>query len=258
MNLYSDDFYKLEAPPAVEINVRPNILYTEEYSYLTRDELEVLFLLATTEMSAEGLTTFSFSGIKRQLGKHQQKITKAVNRLVSKGLIYKNSAGYSISQKGTTILSEIIKLQNAVDLHKATDKYLEQRIIFDSKISLEKIAFLLVGKWFGSFRYISHTEGKQLTVRWQLVDTKASATLKLFPDEAILNIVPENDEKLLFTYEQALEDLSQYFIGLIESQGVHAEIDHEGWQNSSISEIEYQQRLTSWLRTSNAAALSEN
>jgi len=51
------------------------VLYKEEYSYLTRDELEVLFLLATTEMSAEGLTSFSFSGIKRKLGKHQQKIT---------------------------------------------------------------------------------------------------------------------------------------------------------------------------------------
>ena len=86
MELYTDDFYSIDAPPAIEINIRPNILYTEEYSYLTRDELEVLFLLATTEMSDEGLSFFSFSGIKRQLGKHQQKITKAVNRLLSSPL----------------------------------------------------------------------------------------------------------------------------------------------------------------------------
>ena len=87
MELYSDNFTQITAPSAIEINVRPNILYTDEYSYLTKDELEVLFLLATTEMSAEGYTSFSFSGIKRQLGKHQQKITKAVNRLLSKELI---------------------------------------------------------------------------------------------------------------------------------------------------------------------------
>lgn len=258
MNLYSDDFYKLEAPPAVEINIRPNILYTEEYSYLTRDELEVLFLLATTEMSAEGMTSFSFSGIKRQLGKHQQKITKAINRLVSKGLISKINAGYSISHKGTSILSHVIKLQNTVNMRKATDKYLEQRIIFNSKISLDEIAILLIGKWFGSFRYISHTEGKQLTVRWQLVNTKSSATLKLLPDEAILNIIPDSNDMLQFSYEQALEDLSQYIISLVTSLGVESTIDSEGWQNNSISEIEYAQKLTSWLRTCNAASLSEN
>lgn len=258
MNLYSDEIYKLESPPAVEINVRPNILYTEEYSYLTKDELEVLFLLATTEMSAEGMTSFSFSGIKRQLGKHQQKITKAVARLVSKGLISKNNSGYSISYKGNSILSQIIKLQNAVDMHKATDRYLEQRIIFDSNISLEEIAILLVGKWFGSFRYISHTEGKQLIVRWQLVDTKASATLKLFPNEAILNIIPDSNDLLQFSYEQAMEELSQYVVSLVTSLGINSTIDSEGWLNSSISEIEYAQRLTSWLGTFNAASLSEN
>ena len=258
MNLHSDDFYKLDAPPAVEINVRSNIFYTEEYSYLTKDELEVLFLLATTEMSAEGMTTFSFSGIKRQLGKHQQKITKAINRLVTKGLLSKNDTGYSISHKGTSVLSQVIKLQNTIDMHKATDRYLEQRIIFDSNISLDEIANLLVGKWFGSFRYISHTEGKQLIVRWQLVNTKSSATLKLLPDEAILNIIPDSNDLLQFSYEQALEDLSQHIITLVASLGVRATIESEGWQNSSISEIEYAQKLTSWLGTCNAASLSEN
>ncbi len=258
MNLSSDDFSKLEAPSAVEINVRPNILYTEEYSYLTKDELEVLFLLATTEMSAEGMTSFSFSGIKRQLGKHQQKITKAINRLVSKGLISKNNTGYSISLKGNSILSQVIKVQNAVDMHKATDRYLEQRIIFDSSISLDEIAILLVGKWFGSFRYISHTEGKQLTVRWQLVDTKSSATLKLLPDEAILNIVPDSNDLSQFSYEQALDNLSQYILSLVTSLGVTSTIESEGWQNSPISELEYAQRLTSWLGTFNAGSLSEN
>ncbi len=258
MNLYSDDFYKLEAPPAVEINVRPNILYTEEYSYLTRDELEVLFLLATTEMSAEGMTSFSFSGIKRQLGKHQQKITKAINRLVSKGLISKNNTGYSISHKGTSVLSQVIKLQNTVDMHKASDKYLEQRIVFNTKISLEEITIRLVGKWFGSFRYISHTEGKQLIVRWQLVNTKSSATLKLLPDEVILNIIPDSNDLLQFSYEEALEDLSQYIISIVTDLGVQSTIESEGWRNSSISEIEYAQRLSSWLGNYNAASLSEN
>ena len=190
MDFYTDSFSSINAPPAVEINIRPNILYTDEYSYLTKDELEVLFLLATTDMFTEGLSSFSFSGIKRQLGKHQQKITKAVNRLLSKNLICKNNIGYSISSKGTAVLSEVIKVQNAVDLHQSTDDFLQQRIVFNENLPLAEIASLLVGKWFGSFRYISHTDGKDLIVRWQLVDSRASATLHVFEDEAFLSIIP--------------------------------------------------------------------
>jgi hypothetical protein len=256
MELYTDDFYSIDAPPAIEINIRPNILYTEEYSYLTKDELEVLFLLATTEMSDEGLSFFSFSGIKRQLGKHQQKITKAVNRLLSKDLIYKNDIGYSISPKGTTVLSEIIKVQNAVDLQQSTEKYLQQRITFNVKVPLDEITSMLVGKWFGSFRYISHTEGKNLTIRWQLVDTRASATLQIYEDEAFITIIPDTNDIQQFSYEQALVDLSQYIIELLSSFGIDSNIDFEGWRMSSMSEIEYQQKLLTWLNTYDK--LSEN
>ncbi|NHJ05446.1 MAG: hypothetical protein EAX90_11515 [Candidatus Heimdallarchaeota archaeon] len=257
-NLHPDDFSRLEAPPAVEINIRQNILYTEEYSYLTRDELEVLFLLATTEMFAEGMTSFSFSGIKRQLGKHQQKITKAINRLVSKNLLQKNGDGYSLSSKGTIILSQVVNQQNAVDLHKSTENYLEQRILFDKKVSLEQIAALLIGKWFGSFRYISHTEGKQLIVRWQLVDSRASASMKIFPTEAVLNIMPDNNGNQIYSSDQAMEELSQYFLDLLISLEVEPTIDSQEWKNSSLSVIDYQQRLSSWLRTNNNKQLSEN
>lgn len=258
MNLYSDELYHIEAPPAIEINVRPNVLYTEEYSYLTRDELEVLFLLATTEMFADGFTSFSFSGIKRQLGKHQQKITKAINRLVSKELICKNDIGYSLSQKGTVILSQIVSLQNAVDLHKSVDNYLEQKITFDRKISLEETATQLVGKWFGSFRYISHTEGKQLTVRWQLVDSRASAILRMYPDEAILNIVPESRDSQNYSYEKALTELSEYILNLTSSMGISSCVEYEGWRSSKFSNIDYQERLTSWLRLPGNGIHSEN
>jgi len=256
MDLHTDNFSRINAPPAVEINIRPNVLYTEEYSYLTKDELEVLFLLATTDMFTEGLSSFSFSGIKRQLGKHQQKITKAVNRLLSKNLICKNSIGYSISSKGTAVLSEIVKVQNAVDLHQSTDDFLQQRIVFNEKLPLDDITTLLVGKWFGSFRYISHTEGKDLIVRWQLVDSRASATLHVFDDEAILNIIPDKQDSQRFSYEQALADLSRYFFEILSSFGINAIIEYEGWRRRILSEIDFQQRFTAWLSHHNN--LSEN
>ncbi|NHJ86782.1 MAG: hypothetical protein FK734_15065 [Asgard group archaeon] len=256
MELYSDNFTQITAPSAIEINVRPNILYTDEYSYLTKDELEVLFLLATTEMSAEGYTSFSFSGIKRQLGKHQQKITKAVNRLLSKELITKSEIGYSLSEKGTTILSEIIKMQNAVNLHQFTDSYLQQRIMFNAKVPLDELAALLIGKWFGAFRYISHTEGKELVIRWQLVDSRASATLRVYNNEAIINILPDKNDNQNYKYEQAMDELSQYIFQVLTNFGIDSEIKYNDWQRSTTSEIEYQKQLITWLNTSKS--LPEN
>ncbi|MHA1211938.1 MAG: hypothetical protein ACTSSH_05700, partial [Candidatus Heimdallarchaeota archaeon] len=196
-------------------------------------------------------------GIKRQLGKHQQKITKAVNRLVSKNLLLKNSIGYSLTAKGTTILSDIVKLQNTVDLHKSSNEFLQQRIIFSSTIALEEVANLLVGKWFGSFRYISHTDGKHLTIRWQLVDSRSSAVLQVYQDEAIISIIPDRNTPQKYSYEQALTDLSHYFVDLLETFGIQISIGFEGWRQNSISQIEYQQQLFSWLNSS-SKTLTQN
>ncbi|MBD3191478.1 MAG: hypothetical protein GF308_12590 [Candidatus Heimdallarchaeota archaeon] len=248
MDLYANNFYKLNALPVVEINVQPNVLYSEEYSYLTLDELEVLFLFATTEMSSDGLTSFSFSGIKRKLGKHQQKVTKAINRLISKDFINKNSFGYSIAPKGRKILSEIVKLQNAIELQLSAKEFLEQKLEFTEPLPLSQVADLLVGKWFSSFRYISHSGGENLIIRWQIVNSKTSATLLLSPEEGILTIYPsENDHPGLV--EKALADFSSFVQESIETAlDIQAMVTSQGWQNNVATKIDYQQRLTSWLR----------
>jgi DNA-binding MarR family transcriptional regulator len=250
MNLYSDKFYTVTAPPAIEINVRPNILYTEEYSYLTKDELEVLFLLATTEMHTQGSTLFSFSGIKRRLGKHQQKITKAINRLVTKGLVKKENIGYSISPKGTTILSQVIQLQNAVDLHHGSEKVLEQYIIFNKKIAIDEIADLFIGKWFGPFRYVSHTKGEQLVINWQLVDSKTTATLQISNNKAVLHIIPNNGDNQQVDHEQVLEELCQFLVSSLKNFNIDASIEYEQWKTNPSTEIDYQAKLSSWLKSS--------
>ncbi|RLI72374.1 MAG: hypothetical protein DRP02_01825 [Candidatus Gerdarchaeota archaeon] len=257
MDIYTDAYRNGSAFPAVEINIRPSLLYTEEYSYLTRDELEVLFLLATTEMLAEGLTLFSFSGIKRQLGKHQQKITKAVNRLLTKELLYKNKNHYSLSQKGLAILSEIVKVQNAIDLHQSSTEFLQQIVVFDSNIPLDDFSSFLVGKWFGAFRYLSHTEGKNFIIRWQLVDSRSIASLEIYKNELILTIIPEKNDKQKLPYEQALDSLSQYITTFLKSLGVTPTTEYQGWRKSSVSKIEYQQKLLSWLNSAKSF-LSEN
>ena len=65
MDFYTDNFAESNAPPAVEINIRPNILYTEEYSYLTKDELECL--LDDNQLPILNTLVTDFSNILRDL-----------------------------------------------------------------------------------------------------------------------------------------------------------------------------------------------
>ena len=133
---------------------------------------------------------------------------------------------------------------------------LEQKIITNQNIPIDQLAQLLVGKWFGSFRYISHTEGKQLVIRWQLVDSKSSAILRVLKNTAIINIIPDKNDNQTFSYERSLEELSHYLQDLLTTIGIESFISVEGWNNPTL-EIDYQKRLSSWLNTFNQA-LTEN
>ncbi|MEA2070514.1 MAG: hypothetical protein U9O98_04410 [Asgard group archaeon] len=250
MNFSPTEFNSLTAPPEAEINIRSNILYSEEYSYLTRDELEVLLLLATIDMYSEGYTSFSFTGIKRKLDKHQQKIAKAIDRLISKNLILKTNSGYyTISTKGTDILSSIMKVQNAIDLYKPTEDYFERKITFDSKVGLDELCSKLVGKWFGPFRYLSHSLGKNLIIRWQLVQSKTLATMLISPNDAILSIYPTKDELTTISIEEAMTELMNYLIDYLDKYAIKTKINYTEWKINHGQKVDYQEKLSSWLGT---------
>jgi DNA-binding MarR family transcriptional regulator len=251
MNLFANDFTTLNAPPAIAINLQQKTLYSEQYSYLTKDELEVLFLFATTSMSMQGSTSYSFSGLKRQLGKHQQKVTKAINRLLSKGFISKNGDnGYSISRKGRSVLAEIVQEQNAVNLHQSLDRYYEQRLVFEPPISLSEIGSIFIGKWFGSFRYLSHSQNKDsFVIRWQIVESKTIASFTISHNEGIITIFPiqNKNKRHQKATEVILQELSQFIFDSLEAIDIIPSITSEGWRKNRLTELDYEQKLMNWL-----------
>src|SRR5713101_174973 len=49
----------------------------------------------------EGLTVFTFDGLKRMLGVHQEKLSRVLGRLEEEGLLERVPGGYSVTHRGS-------------------------------------------------------------------------------------------------------------------------------------------------------------
>ena len=84
----------------------------------------------------------------------------------------------------------------------------------------------------------------------------ALSTIKGLPNEmtTLINqfpyfdIIPDNGDKQSFAYEQVMDELTQYLVDLITSIGVRVSIVSDEWRTSPALEIDYQARLSSWLK----------
>src|SRR5512139_1473022 len=63
-------------------------------SYLRQRDTEVLSLL-----EQEDLTAFTFDGLKRRLGLHQETLSRILTRLEEEGIIKKEASGYRVTPR---------------------------------------------------------------------------------------------------------------------------------------------------------------
>src|SRR5260370_245384 len=76
---------------------RPDsISYDSDESNLTPRDTGVL-----QTVMEEGLTVFTFDGLKRLTGLHQEKLSRIIDRLEEEGLLEKVDEGYRITRRGT-------------------------------------------------------------------------------------------------------------------------------------------------------------
>jgi len=165
-------------------------LYADES--LTQDEYMVLdFIGHMVELKEGGSVQISFQGLKRLTDIHQAKLTKAINRLVEKGLLSKGEAGYHLTREGLECFSRLLTnfrnptefLPNKVYSHVAHGQIQGIDITFEE---YQQIAESLVGKWFGTFRFTSKTEyDDAIELGWVSTNGSISAALVLGPENDI-------------------------------------------------------------------------
>lgn len=127
-------------------------------SYLSQRDTEVLSLL-----EQEDLTAFTFDGLKRRLGLHQETLSRILTRLEEEGIIKKEASGYRVTRR-----IESMKLAPA---NSTEENVPLLQTYLPSNTQVQRLITNLRGKWFGLLRWFGLSENeKGVALKWVTED----------------------------------------------------------------------------------------
>ena len=155
--------------------------------FQTNDKKVLSLLNQDSDVNAN---QYTFNGLVRKLGIHQQSLTRSLHRLESAGLVKKTDYGYTLTKNLDSILvkKSRIDLEN---LSKSITRHYEQfeqilQLYIPTDIKVEDVVNKLLGKWFGTLRWIGIVEGDDgYVLQWASSD-KYHVHLKLVSRYAIV------------------------------------------------------------------------
>ncbi len=137
-----------------EIDASPTNSILDEDSNLTSRDTGVL-----QTIMEEGLTVFTFDGLKRLTGLHQEKLSRIIDRLEEEGLLEKVVEGYSITTRGSETIPR--PLGTTVQPIPIVQSLLPR------DVDVQQIISGLKGRWFGGLRWLGYTQNDEGTVlKW--------------------------------------------------------------------------------------------
>lgn len=135
---------------AESINVTSDL---EEFDLDPR-ELEVLKLL-----SADQNAYYSFQGLRRRLGLHQETLTRTLKRLEEAHAIEHSPDGYKVKGSGNTF--SFMVRTGQPNPKPVIEAYLPSQI--DVTVLFQKLR----GRWFSNFRWLGYSQdGSMLSMSW--------------------------------------------------------------------------------------------
>ncbi len=107
----------------------------------------------------EGLTVFSFDGLKRLLGVHQEMLSRVLGRLEDEGLVEKVAGGYRLTVKSNELLPRRLgSIEPRIPIVQS---------LLPQDIDMDRIISVLKGRWFGSLRWLGYSQNDEGTVlKW--------------------------------------------------------------------------------------------
>lgn len=153
------------------------LLQKEEFSTedLHNNDTKVLALLN------DAGSNYSFKGIMRKLGIHQQSLARALRRLEEMGLVEKSRLGYHLSRAGeTTTTTGRVEPKGREYM-----QLLQTHIPVDIKPA--EIIRSLVGRWFRNLRWVGLIESATgFTLQWSSDEGSFQINLRMVSDYIII------------------------------------------------------------------------
>ena len=99
----------------------------------------------------ENNSIYTFSGIMRKIGMHQETLSRSLQRLFEQDLVQKSQNGYKLSKKGVVLKKQTRSESHFTPILKA---YLP------SEVDVAKLIVGMRGRWFKNLRWIGIAENK--------------------------------------------------------------------------------------------------
>ena len=114
----------------------------------------------------EGLSTFTFDGLRRIIGAHPETLSRALDRLEEDGIVVRSPDGYSTTGKA----------RDSLQIHPANGARRVPLLHTFLPLGSSNMAIVsaLKGRWFDRLRWVGMTESEEGTVmKWVTEDTSA-------------------------------------------------------------------------------------
>ena len=134
-------------------------------------EIEVLKLL-----SSEQNAHFSFQGLRRRLGLHQETLTRTLKRLEDARAIERSPDGYTLRNPGNNFSFTV--RANPANSKPIVEAYLPAQV--DVTVLFQRLR----GRWFGNFRWLGYShDGNLLSMSWISEDGHMELQAKINSDK---------------------------------------------------------------------------
>ena len=151
---------------------------------------------------------YTFNGLVRKLGIHQQSLTRSLHRLEDAGLVQKTDFGYKLARNIPSMLTNNSKIDSRNPSRKISSKSSQfEKIIqfyIPSNIKVEDVVKRLQGKWFGSLRWLGLISGEDGHILQWAIEDKYQVNLKIISRYALVesNAIVDKDksESILDAY----------------------------------------------------------
>ncbi len=141
------------------------------------------------EILSEDRSRYTFRGLMRKLGMHQESLSRSLHRLDELGLIQKSQLGYKLSRKG-----EFLTKGNVGNSKVAYMPLLQTYI--PTNINADSIVGTLAGRWFKNLRWLGMVEDEMGSMlRWTSEDGSFQLNLRIVGNCIIIETNANDNDK---------------------------------------------------------------
>jgi DNA-binding transcriptional ArsR family regulator len=191
---------------APEIDIDQNLEETD----LDEREREVLNFL-----SSEQNSYYSFQGLRRRLGYHQETLTRTLKRLEEAHAIERSPQGYKLRGNATSYAFNV-----------RTNQPLSKPIIdasLPSQIDITVLFQRLRGRWFSNFRWLGYSsDGDQLSMSWISEDGQMQLQARIMSGKILItadSLAANGESQQIAAAYQLFDHISKIAEEMVQHQG---------------------------------------